>query len=96
MPMKRIVDGRVTRARNSQVYAALLPSGFAVGPPAPIWGHKISTARLGAGFKWLPKKSESIRGEVRATLVSAERTLLASPLRPKSAGRQASTISGGG
>lgn len=96
MPMKRIVDGRVTRVRNCHVYAVLLRTSFAAGPHAPLCGYKISTARLGARFKWLPKKSESIRGEGRATLVSAERTLLTSPLRPKSAGRQASTISGGG
>jgi len=94
--MKRIVDGRVTRAKNSHVYAALLRTSFVVGPHAPMCGYKISTARLGAGFKWLPQKSESIRGQGRATLVSAERTLLTSPLCPKSAGRQASTISGGG
>ena len=78
------------------MYAALLRKSFAVGPHAPMCEYEISTAWLGAGFKWLPKKSESIRGEGRATLVSAERILLTSPLRPKSAGRQASTISGGG
>ncbi len=62
--MKRIADGRVKRAKNSHVYAALLRTSFAVGPHSPMCGYKISTPRLGAGFKCLPKKSESIRGEV--------------------------------